>query len=174
MLAGDLVICPGAIGLLAVHAHAYGRPVVTSDNAEIHGPEIEAIVPGTTGELYRDGSVESLAEVAGTILTDPARLAAYGAAARQRAQEEYGIERMVEGFLAAIARGTESWRALRQAAALGCDDPAAALLENLKFTSLRGGSLTCRVSLQPPALRGGPETHRAILKCSGQEKGERA
>jgi glycosyltransferase involved in cell wall biosynthesis len=102
MLASDLVVCPGAIGLAAIHAHAYGRAVVTSDLAAIHGPEFEAILPGATGDLYRHGSVESLAEVLGAILSDPARLARYGAAARQRSHAEFGLSRMIDGFLAAM------------------------------------------------------------------------
>jgi glycosyltransferase involved in cell wall biosynthesis len=59
----DLCVAPTHIGLTAVHAMAYGVPVVTDDDLENHGPEFEAIIPGRTGAFYRAGRADDLAEV---------------------------------------------------------------------------------------------------------------
>ena len=57
----NVTVSPGNIGLTCMHSLAYGVPVVTHDIPEEQGPEWEAIVPGVTGGLFRQGSVESLA-----------------------------------------------------------------------------------------------------------------
>jgi hypothetical protein len=45
-----------------MHSLMFGTPVVTNDNFESQMPEVEAIVPGFTGELFSDGSVGDLAK----------------------------------------------------------------------------------------------------------------
>lgn len=56
-------VLPANAGLTVVQSLSYGRPFITSDNEDTHGPECEAIQPGRTGGFFVDGSVESLAEV---------------------------------------------------------------------------------------------------------------
>ena len=46
------MISPGNVGLNCMHSLAYGVPVLTHDNLQFHGPEVEAIVPGKTGLLF--------------------------------------------------------------------------------------------------------------------------
>nr|MDT0657228.1 glycosyltransferase [Micromonospora sp. DSM 115978] len=58
-----LTVVPKFAGLTAVQSLSFGRPVVTSDNEYEQMPESECIRPGTTGGHYRDGSVDSLADV---------------------------------------------------------------------------------------------------------------
>ena len=48
----SLCVCPGHTGLTAIHAMAYGIPVITHDDLDEHAPEAEIIVPGATGDLY--------------------------------------------------------------------------------------------------------------------------
>lgn len=61
-MSADLCVCPGPIGLLAVHAHAYGLPVCTHDGARTkQKPEFEIVVPGETGCLFREGDAADLA-----------------------------------------------------------------------------------------------------------------
>lgn len=55
------VVSPGKVGLLAIHALAYGVPVITHDCLDHQMPEIEAIIPGRTGSLYQHGNVHDLA-----------------------------------------------------------------------------------------------------------------
>ena len=49
----DLMISPGNVGLNCMHSLAYGVPVLTHDNFRFQGPEVEAIVNGKTGLIYR-------------------------------------------------------------------------------------------------------------------------
>lgn len=61
-LDSDLFVYPGGIGLALVHAFSYGLPVITTDNFFIQMPEIELLMPGKTGDLYKDNSPEDLAQ----------------------------------------------------------------------------------------------------------------
>ena len=60
--ASDLVVCPGDIGLLAIHALTYGVPVITHGNMDTHKPEVEAIIPGVSGDFFKYKDSVSLAE----------------------------------------------------------------------------------------------------------------
>lgn len=62
IMASDVCVSPGGIGLTAIHALTYGTPVITHDNPAEQGPEFEAIVEGKTGLYYRYGEMNSLAE----------------------------------------------------------------------------------------------------------------
>ena len=42
-MAANVTVIPGATGLTAIHSLAYGTPVITNDNFDEQGPEIEAI-----------------------------------------------------------------------------------------------------------------------------------
>lgn len=57
----SVCVSPGNVGLTAMHALAYGTPVVTHDDWENQMPEFESIIPGQTGGLYRAGDESSLA-----------------------------------------------------------------------------------------------------------------
>ena len=105
-LASDLVVAPGQIGLLATHAHAYGRPVITSDNPEMHGPEVEILVPGQTGLLYPFGDEKALAGAIQALLADRKKRQAFGVAAYRQAHEGFGVVNMVNGFVTALAHVT--------------------------------------------------------------------
>lgn len=55
-------VVPGPIGLFVMHAMVFGLPVISNDCFEGQGPEFEAIVPGVTGDFFKDGDAESLAD----------------------------------------------------------------------------------------------------------------
>ncbi len=55
LMSSNLCVCPGHVGLTAIHAMAYGLPVITHDLLDIQAPEVEAIEPGRTGDLYSHG-----------------------------------------------------------------------------------------------------------------------
>ncbi|WP_435988420.1 glycosyltransferase family 4 protein [Sulfitobacter sp. SH24] len=57
------VVSPGKVGLLAMHALAYGTPVITHDDFDYQMPEVEAIVPGKTGAFFKKGNSSDLAGV---------------------------------------------------------------------------------------------------------------
>ena len=60
ILSSNLCVCPGAIGLTAIHSMSYGVPVVTNDDYLNHGPEFEAIIPEKTGAFYLKDNCQSL------------------------------------------------------------------------------------------------------------------
>lgn len=62
LMYSDVCVNPGEVGLTAIHALSYGTPVISHDNLNIQMPEVEAIIPGLTGDLYGYGNVQNLAE----------------------------------------------------------------------------------------------------------------
>ena len=62
------VVSPGKVGLLAMHALAYGAIVVTHDNLDNQMPEFEALQLGVTGEVFREGDARSLAVILENVL----------------------------------------------------------------------------------------------------------
>ncbi|MEO9210030.1 MAG: glycosyltransferase [Ginsengibacter sp.] len=56
----DLMVSPGNVGLNCMHSFAYGVPVLTHDNLQFHGPEAEAITPGSTGLLFENNNYEDM------------------------------------------------------------------------------------------------------------------
>jgi glycosyltransferase involved in cell wall biosynthesis len=60
--ASNVTVAPGKVGLTAMHSMAFGIPVVTHGNHEEQMPEFEAIVPGKTGALFKEGNLNSLAD----------------------------------------------------------------------------------------------------------------
>lgn len=58
----DLTVSPGKVGLTAIHSLMYGTPVLTHDNLDEQMPEVEAIEPGVTGLLFRQGDFRDLAK----------------------------------------------------------------------------------------------------------------
>jgi glycosyltransferase involved in cell wall biosynthesis len=56
----DLMVSPGNVGLNCMHSFAYGVPVLTHNNLQFHGPEVEAITPGETGILFEYNNYEDM------------------------------------------------------------------------------------------------------------------
>lgn len=56
----DLTVAPGKVGLTAMQSLGYGTPVLTHSDFADQMPEWEAIVPGKTGDLFTNGSVDDL------------------------------------------------------------------------------------------------------------------
>lgn len=59
------MVAPGKVGLTAMTALGYGVPVVTHGDAENQMPEWEAVIPGQTGTLFKEGDVADLARAIG-------------------------------------------------------------------------------------------------------------
>lgn len=57
----SLFVYPGAIGLSANHAFAYGLPIVTHSNRDYHGPEFSYIVPGVNGTTFMQDDESAMA-----------------------------------------------------------------------------------------------------------------
>jgi glycosyltransferase involved in cell wall biosynthesis len=63
IMAADVTVAPGMVGLTAMQSLAYGTPVITHDNPYAQSPEFEAIIPGVNGDLFKHGDLDSLGEV---------------------------------------------------------------------------------------------------------------
>jgi glycosyltransferase involved in cell wall biosynthesis len=87
-----LYVQPSRSEGLCIAAHEAmqaGLPVVASAVGELP----ESILPGTTGLIVPPGDAAALAAALATLLSTPDRLAAMGAAARQRVLARFGPER---------------------------------------------------------------------------------
>jgi len=83
--------CPNAL----LEAMAAGLPVVATD----HGGARELVVDGVTGRVTPRGDAKALAEAIVELMLDAEKRVAFGRAGRARAQEEFSMRRMVEGYV---------------------------------------------------------------------------
>lgn len=94
MHAIDVLLLPSyweGFGIVIIEAMACGRPVITTNISSM--PEI--VNEGATGYLIPPGDEQALAERALSLLQNPALRARMGAAAKQRAAENFSHERMI-------------------------------------------------------------------------------
>jgi len=61
VMASNVTVAPGKVGLTAMTSLAYGRPVITHDDPYEQMPEWEAVLPGKTGSLFKLDDVQDLA-----------------------------------------------------------------------------------------------------------------
>jgi glycosyltransferase involved in cell wall biosynthesis len=66
------------------------------------------VADGKTGLLVPPGDVDSLAEGILSLLRDPEMRARFGAAAKQRVEDEYSASRMTADYLRVYAEAIES------------------------------------------------------------------
>lgn len=59
----DVCVSPGNVGLTAMHAMAFGCPVISHNNYPLQMPEFEAIEEGITGAFFKENDVNDLGEV---------------------------------------------------------------------------------------------------------------
>jgi phosphatidylinositol alpha-1,6-mannosyltransferase len=76
-------------GLVYFEAAAWGRPVIAGRS----GGEIDAVDDGRTGVLVDGSSVQAVADAIASLLGDPARLQALGAAGRERVETTHNWTR---------------------------------------------------------------------------------
>ena len=62
VMASNVTVAPGMVGLTAMHSMVYGVPVVTHNDADDQMPEWEAIIPGKNGSLFSKNNLASLAD----------------------------------------------------------------------------------------------------------------
>jgi glycosyltransferase involved in cell wall biosynthesis len=105
--AADVVLLPardeaasgcGGCGMALLEAMACGAPVVTTPAFS----DLGLVEDGVTGLLVPAGDPAALAQAIETLLADPERAAALGAAARRRAEEGFGLPALAERFMVAI------------------------------------------------------------------------
>lgn len=62
LIASDVAVMPGPIGLLAMHALAYGVPAISHNSYDQQMPEFESIVDGKTGGFFTEDDLDSLVQ----------------------------------------------------------------------------------------------------------------
>lgn len=87
-----------AAPITVIESMAAGIPVVATECGALR----DMIVPAIEGELVPVGDSEKMAEVLGQLADDPVRRTAMGAAARRRAESEFGIEHTARGYEALL------------------------------------------------------------------------
>ena len=91
-------------GNVFIEAAACGKPVVVGDS----GGAREALVDGETGILVDGTRVEAVAEAVGSLLADPPRAAAMGAAGRARVTAVAPVARHRRAARGVAPRGRRS------------------------------------------------------------------
>ncbi len=84
-----------------MEAMAAGLPVVSTPLAGV--PEM--VLPDATGLLVPDRNPPALADALASLLANPERARALGAAGRERAAEKFSLERNVAALAEILARG---------------------------------------------------------------------
>jgi len=102
VLASDLFVAPAQIGLMAPMCTIYGKTLIISNEAEQHGPEVQAFIPGKTGLNYKFGDTQDLTRVISFLLDHPEKCKQFSAAGSTQVREMMGPEQMLDSFLAAI------------------------------------------------------------------------
>jgi glycosyltransferase involved in cell wall biosynthesis len=92
------------LGLSILHAFGYGLPVITSDDHNLHGPEIEALRDEHNGLLYRLGDVDQFsAQILRCLADDQLQQRLAGnALATVQPPDGFCVQRMVRGLQDAI------------------------------------------------------------------------
>ncbi len=99
-LSADVFAYPTYMGLSLLHAFGYGLPVVTSDDPQAHGPEIDALRHGENGLLYSQGNVLAFADAIRQIVSNK-ELAQRMSVEALRTVEEVSLTNMVDQMAAA-------------------------------------------------------------------------
>lgn len=93
----DLFLLPSeseSFGLVALEAMAAGVPVIASDTGGL--PEV--VIDGETGYLAPVGDVEAMADAGAAVLADAGIWSRMSEAARRRAEERFGVDRVVPQY----------------------------------------------------------------------------
>lgn len=92
---------PGGVGLAAVHSLAFGVPVVMAQG-EPHGPEASALEDGRNAVFFPAGQADALAAALVALERDRERWLAMAWAARDTAEQRFGLDRMAAAFTQAV------------------------------------------------------------------------
>ncbi len=108
MLSASFFCYPKNIGLSVHHAFCYGLPVITSDHISSHNPEIELVINGESGLLYKEGDLENLSGCWRQMFTDKSARDLMSKNAKKLVYDEYTIDNMCLGFLNALSAVDDS------------------------------------------------------------------
>jgi glycosyltransferase involved in cell wall biosynthesis len=103
LLASDICVIPGDIGLSAMHAMSAGLPAISHNNLARQMPEHEAIVDGETGSLYEYESVPDLAKCIQSWISNPGRIEVARQACLNKVGTQYNMHYQVQMIKEALA-----------------------------------------------------------------------
>lgn len=95
----DVLLMPGAVGLVAVDSFALRTPIVTT-RWPYHGPEIDYLVDGVNARITLDREAE-FAQTVEELLTSTSQLAELKSACA-KASSHYSLENMVANFAGGV------------------------------------------------------------------------
>jgi glycosyltransferase involved in cell wall biosynthesis len=87
---------PGAVGLSLIHAMCYGLPAIINDNRWANGPEFTAFTNNKTGQLFRQGSAEDMADKISNLIDSHSKLNKLSAEALHRTDTSFNTREMSE------------------------------------------------------------------------------
>jgi glycosyltransferase involved in cell wall biosynthesis len=96
-------VVPSRLGIGALRALAFGCPVVTGQDLDQQGLEIESVREGVNGLFFSHNDPHSLAERLIEALPDPKRLAWMGESARQTIERDHRVENVTMRYRDAIS-----------------------------------------------------------------------
>jgi glycosyltransferase involved in cell wall biosynthesis len=102
----DVLLMPGAVGLVILDAFAAGLPLL-STRLKIHGPEMEYLVEGRNG-LLSEPEVPAFADMVSSLLSDREALARLQCGARESGAK-YTIDNMAANFELGIRQCLGVW-----------------------------------------------------------------
>lgn len=105
----DVTVSPGKVGLTAMHSMTYGTPVITHHDLDQQMPEVEAVIQGSTGAFFKEGSSADLARAIQDVLNWPQSRAETRAACRTMIAGRYTPAeqaRLIEQALDAVTGAT--------------------------------------------------------------------
>lgn len=96
----NIFVMPGAGGLAIYHVMLYGLPVIVSS---ADGTEIDLVIDNETGFFFKPDDYHDLAEkISAALNQDSNYLKKVGLCARNRALQQFPIEKMLENFREAV------------------------------------------------------------------------
>lgn len=102
VLASDLFVAPGQIGLMAPMCMAYGKTLVISNIEKQHGPEVQVFSVGQTGLDYKFGDIEDLTQRIRLLLNNSDKRKDFEKTGFARVRKMMGPEQMLDSFFASI------------------------------------------------------------------------
>lgn len=88
----DLAVAPAAPGLNVIQALGFGVPIVAPANDPTAGPEVEAVIDGSTGVHYTLGDAASLSVAIQALLSDHDQLIRLGETGHKLVERSYTTE----------------------------------------------------------------------------------
>lgn len=103
LLSRSSVFCyPANMGLSLHHAFGFGLPVVTGNDINSHGPEVEALIDGVNGKYFEHNNVIDLVRTLELLLFNEALLTEMGTAAKKTVERTFTVNNMIDGMESAI------------------------------------------------------------------------